>query len=154
MKRLNKRGFTLIELLSVIVVLGIVMVVTTTVIVEAVKAARQKAYDDALVIIAKYVNEEYMKCLMDPTDTEEYNSELFDTECELQNLVASDVILAETKFSDDIESVTMEKNDNADEYYVLWAPVTNGGQFNGVEAKEFKPSSGGVIHIGGPGSTR
>ena len=142
MRRLNRKGFTLIELLAVIVVLGLVMVVTIPSVVSAVKAARQGAYDDAISIIEKYVNDEYVKCQIDPFSTDDYNSELFDGECNLNEDIST-IVLHETKYSDDISSVSLEYDENDDEYKVIDAPVNTNGKFKGVEdIKAFDPVTG------------
>lgn len=144
MRRFNRKGFTLIELLAVIVILGLVMIVTIPSVINTVKASRQGAYEDALIIIEKYVNDEYIKCQIDPESNDDYNSELFDENCQLlsDNNIVSDIILSKTGYNDDIQSVIMQMNNDSEEYEVLYAPVISDGKFNGVEEKKFKP---GVI---------
>ncbi len=137
MRKLNRNGFTLIELLAVIVILGLVMVITIPSVVDAVKAARQGAYDDAITFIEKYVNDEYVKCQIDPFSTEDYNSELFDEECNLnEEGDASAIVLHETKYSDDISSITIVYDEEEDEYLVVEAPINDDGKFKGVEERK------------------
>ncbi len=145
MRRFNRKGFTLIELLAVIVILGLVMVVTIPSVINTVKASRQGAYEDALIIIEKYVNDEYIKCQIDPESNDDYNSELFDENCQLlsDNNIVSDIILSKTGYNDDIQSVIMQMNNSSEEYEVLYAPVISDGKFKGVEdRKAFEPVTG------------
>ncbi len=147
MKRLNRKGFTLIELLTVIVVLALIIGISIPFIVNTVKDARQEAYEDALTIIEKYVNEEYTKCRMDPDSIEDYNSDVFVNErgeCQLIDSEDSyNAILTVTKYKDDIESLAFEYNEEDEEYQIILAPVLSSGKFKGVETRgNFTP---GVI---------
>lgn len=147
MRRFNRKGFTLIELLAVIVILGLVMVVTIPSVVSAVKAARQEAYEEAITIIEKYVNDEYTKCQIDPDSIEDYNSDIISNDRGVCQLIEDkDVfatILKITRFDNDIDGIILAYDSEDEMYIVVSASVSDGGKFKGVNVRQL--NSGGTI---------
>ena len=105
MKKLNRKGFTLIELLAVIVILAVVMVVTIPSVLNAMKTARQKQFDNAIATIKDYVQKNYDLCsLGSELGTSDYDSSLITTSCTLQS-TANILVTAPGYSTNDISTV-------------------------------------------------
>ena len=72
-KKKNRKGFTLIELLAVIVILAVVMVVTIPSVLNAMKTARVKQFQNAADTVADWLQKEYELSGMDSADQVYYD---------------------------------------------------------------------------------
>ena len=136
MKKLNKKGFTLIELLAVIVILAVVLVVTVPSVLNTIADTRQKAYEEEVEIIERYVNDEYEKCKYGLEESD-YNSEILNSDCSLNKEDEEELsanILSVTGYEDEIEYIDFYDLDEENgKYKVKNALVSEDGNFKGVQ---------------------
>ena len=138
MKKLNRKGFTLIELLAVIVILAVVMVVTIPSVINAMKSAKQNAYEESLEIIERYVNNEYEMCKYGLEESD-YTSEIFNHDCSLNSGNKNELsakILSATGYEDEISYIEFfNLSSQITKYTIKNAYVQENGKFSGVEER-------------------
>lgn len=136
----KKRGFTLIELLAVIVMIAIIMVITIPTILNSMSSSKQKAFNTAAEAIKKHLFSNYEACKLGNTDLVNYDTAIFNSECNLYGEDLSRNLILNSGYSfEDIEDVVIGGK-NGD--YQIRVIANKTGKFGNVEDY----TSGNVVY--------
>ena len=134
----NKKGFTLVELLAVIVVLGVILAIAATSVINVIKANRAKTFSktmDVVVQSAKSILAGKEIALCSDSDSNEVCAD------KLKNKLKESLNISSTDYSIDISY-------NEKEYTIMLSPGSS-GKFENIDFNDANLGDG--VSINGSG---